>query len=96
MDEDVYDTEHVREPVWEMGEEEVYTNITKGPVYPGDIVRYGNLRRTTFDAVVSKRGSSYVVTISKVMEMMGLVPGDLVRVTLQRLPMTEEEQRSER
>lgn len=55
-----------------------------------EIERYGNVKRTRFDATVKKMGSSHVVLITRIVGMMGLKPGDVVRVTVERLDAEED------
>ena len=57
-----------------------------------DVVRFGEVNETTFDAPVKKFGSSYCVTISKVMSMMSLKEGDVVRVTLVKREEAEDDE----
>lgn len=52
-------------------------------------IKYGELNETVFDAQVKKVGTSYAVLITRAMGMMGLSEGDMVRVTLTRIPTEE-------
>lgn len=53
---------------------------------------YGNLRRTRFDATIKKMGSSHVILVSRVVGMMGLKQGDVVRVTVERIDSEGEDE----
>ena len=42
------------------------------------------LQETTFDADISSHGNSYVIVVSKQVQLMGLRKGDIVNVTIRR------------
>lgn len=56
-----------------------------------EYVSYGNLDKTVLDIPVTRRGSSYVLTITRIMDMMGLHEGELVRVTIEKMNRDEED-----
>ena len=56
--------------------------------------RYGELDETVFDTPVRRRGTSWIITISNIRQMMGLEEGEMVRVKICKLPKEGNAQKS--
>lgn len=50
---------------------------------------------TVFDAPVAREGKSFHITVTRAVRLMGIKPGDIVRVTIEKLDYDRKEEDEE-